>query len=254
MLFFSATVPKWVTGLVQKYLTDPKWIDVSSTDPTKNSTNLDITHLCISCPPFARDDTLVDLVKVHAGHYGKTVIFCDTKKEVNELSVHPALTEFGVGVLHGDIAQATRDLTLDSFKAGKIRALIATDVAARGLDIPHVNLVIQTKVPLDKESYVHRSGRTGRAGKKGVSLVFYSLREQPALRVLEHALKLQFKRIGPPQPADIIKGAATDAVKTIENVHQDSIDFFKDQAKKLLEDKAGAEEEIVAACLASLAG
>merc|ERR1719375_1769516 len=136
-LLFSATLPQWVNALKAKHLKDPLTIDVAGND--QNATNLKITHKSISCPPFARGDCLGDLCKVHAGAFGKTLVFTDTKKECDELSSNEKLMNIGAGVLHGDITQAQREVTMEGFRSGRIRCLIATDVASRGLDVPNVD-------------------------------------------------------------------------------------------------------------------
>ncbi|KAA8492593.1 Nucleolar RNA helicase 2 [Porphyridium purpureum] len=250
-LLFSATVPKWVKDLTHKYL-QPGARTIDTVGEDKNRTNSDIEHNVIPCPPMARGDTLGDLVKVHAGTYGKSLVFCDTKRDANELAEHEKLVALGCAVLHGDIPQATRDATLDKYRSGKVRCLIATDVAARGLDIEGVDLVVQTHPPLNYETYIHRSGRTGRAGKKGVCVTFYSQREQSAIRVIEHKTGIKFKRAGPPQPKDIMRGVGEDAVKSMDNVHEENIDMFREAAQKIIKER-GAEDALSAA-LACITG
>eukprot|EP00184_Porphyridium_aerugineum_P001773 CAMPEP_0184697340 /NCGR_PEP_ID=MMETSP0313-20130426/4330_1 /TAXON_ID=2792 /ORGANISM="Porphyridium aerugineum, Strain SAG 1380-2" /LENGTH=651 /DNA_ID=CAMNT_0027156119 /DNA_START=36 /DNA_END=1987 /DNA_ORIENTATION=- len=250
-LLFSATVPKWVKDLTSRYLKNSvKSIDTVGDD--KNRTNADISHVAIPCPPNMRAETLGDLVKVHAGTYGKSLVFCDTKKDANELAEHPKLISLGSAVLHGDIPQATRESTLDKYRSGKIRCLIATDVAARGLDIQGVDLVVQTHPPINYETYIHRSGRTGRAGKKGVCVTFYSIKEKYAIKMIEHKTGIRFVRGGPPQPKDIVKTAAVDATKHMDNIHEENIDVFRQAAKDLIADR-GAEEALAAA-LACMTG
>eukprot|EP00438_Fugacium_kawagutii_P009457 Skav202068 [mRNA] locus=scaffold1138:680924:695185:- [translate_table: standard] len=172
-LLFSATLPKWVNAIVERYLKSPTWIDVAQ-DPDGNKTNSLITHQCVSCPPNLRGDCLGDLCKIHAGAFGKTIVFVNTKKDCDELGNNEKLKAIGAGVLHGDVPQHVREKTMENFRNGRIRCLVATDVAARGIDVPAVDLVVQTRPPQDLEAYVHRSGRTGRAGRKGTSVCFYS--------------------------------------------------------------------------------
>eukprot|EP00392_Amoebophrya_sp_AT5.2_P000701 g702.t1 len=194
-LLFSATLPSWVNDLVKSKMHAPAWVDVSSKEGENGATNKNISHKCIFCPPQFKADTLGDFVKVHAGAlFGKTIIFCDSKKEVNDLAQHEKLTQLGAGVLHGDVPQNQREVVMENFRTGKIKVLVATDVAARGLDVPCVDLVINTRPPQDVESYVHRSGRTGRAGNSGVSIVFYSRSDEYMIRILQRKLGIAMKR------------------------------------------------------------
>ena len=250
-LLFSATLPKWVNAIVERYLKKPTWIDVAQ-DPDGNKTNSLITHQCVSCPPALRGDCLGDLCKIHAGAFGKTIVFVNTKKDCDELGNNEKLKAIGAGVLHGDVPQHVRDKTMESFRSGRIRCLVATDVAARGIDVPAVDLVVQTRPPQDLEAYVHRSGRTGRAGRKGTSVCFYSRSEEYLLRLIEHKKGIKMQRVGPPQAKDVVAAAADDAVRQIDTVHQESVEAFTVKAKELIEER-GAEVAL-AASMAALTG
>ena len=155
-------------------------MDVANEDGG-NATNKNIEHLCIACPPMMRSDTIADLCRTRAGAYGKTIIFTDTKAEADELAQSPALVNMGAMGLHGDIPQTTREKIMESYRSGHVRVLVATDVAARGLDVPNVDLVIMTHPPMAPDTYVHRAGRTARGGKSGTVVVFYSFVESYAL-------------------------------------------------------------------------
>jgi len=250
-LLFSATLPKWVNAIVERYLKKPTWIDVAQ-DPDGNKTNSLITHQCVSCPPALRGDCLGDLCKIHAGAFGKTIVFVNTKKDCDELGNNEKLKAIGAGVLHGDVPQHVRDKTMENFRSGRIRCLVATDVAARGIDVPAVDLVVQTRPPQDLEAYVHRSGRTGRAGRKGTSVCFYSRSEEYLLRLIEHKKGIKMQRVGPPQAKDVVAAAADDAVRQIDTVHQESVEAFTVKAKELIEER-GAEVAL-AASMAALTG
>lgn len=118
-------------------------------------------------------------------------------------------------VLHGDIQQKQRETTLQAFKEGRFSCLVATDVAARGLHIDNVHLVVQLQPPKDVETFVHRSGRTGRAGAEGTNIVFFAFQDTPFLRSIEKSTGIKFKRVGIPQSIDIIKASAARLVKTL---------------------------------------
>ena len=118
--------------------------------------------------------------------------------------------------LHGDIPQKQREVAFHSFKQGKLKCLVATNVAARGLDIPEVDLILQLEPPKEIDAYIHRAGRTGRAGKSGVCVTFYTRQQQPLLERIERLAKIKFKKIGPPQPSDIVKSSARDIVISLK--------------------------------------
>jgi ATP-dependent RNA helicase DDX21 len=252
-MLFSATMPKWVQSLIAKHLQkDCVTVDVVGTG-NNNQANANITHQCISCSPFERGDTLADLCKAHAGTFGKTLVFAETKKDCDELAKHPTLIQMGAGVLHGDIPQTSREVTMDNFRTGKIRLLLATDVAARGLDVPHVDLVVMTRPPGDLDTYVHRSGRTGRAGRSGTCVVFYTRNEEYLIRLLQHKKGIPLKRRGPPQPCEVVEQAARDCVRQIDQIHQDNVDAFAKVAEELLSER-GSAVYLLSAALAAMTG
>lgn len=251
-LLFSATLPNWVQSIITKHLRqDYVTVDVVGKDA--NKTNANITHQCISCSPFERGDTLADLCKVHAGSFGKTLVFTDTKKDCDELAKHPTLVQMGAGVLHGDIPQASREVAMENFRTGKLRLLLATDVAARGLDVPNVDLVVMTRPPGDLDTYVHRSGRTGRAGRSGTAVIFYTRNEEYLIRLLQHKKGIPITRRGPPQPSEIVSQAARDSVRQIDQIHQDNVDAFAKVAEELLAER-GSAVFLLSAALAAMTG
>jgi ATP-dependent RNA helicase DeaD len=135
---------------------------------------------------------------------GKLIIFCRTKKGVDELVSSLQARGYMADGLHGDLSQSQRDRVMKKFRDGKLEILIATDVAARGLDIEDISHVINYDIPQDHESYVHRIGRTGRAGKKGVALTFIGPREYRQLKLIEKLAKTRIVRKQLPSPADIL--------------------------------------------------
>merc|ERR1719401_2003406 len=245
-------MPKWVQNLISKHLRkDHVVVDVVG-EGAENQANKNITHECISCSPWERGETLADLCKVHAGAFGKTLVFTDTKKECYELAQNATLVAIGAAALHGDISQKSREVTMENFRNGKIKLLIATDVAARGLDVPNVDLVVQTHPPQDLDMFVHRAGRTARGGHEGTSVTFYSQREEYVIRLLEHKKGIRMQRVGPPQPTEVVRAATADAVKQLDHVHQDSVDAFTERARELIAERGA--EVILAASLAALTG
>ena len=159
--------------MARKYLKPGhKTVDLVGTDRMKASTN--VRHLLLPCMRTDIPKLVLELVRSY-GCSGRTIVFADTKNDCNELA--GSLGEvLGARALHGDIKQDHREMAIKAFKAGKFSVLVATDVAARGLDIKGIELVIQTGPPKDHESYIHRSGRTGRAGTTGVSITLVTRR------------------------------------------------------------------------------
>jgi hypothetical protein len=155
-------------------------------------------------------------------------------------------------VLHGDIAQAQRETTFQAFRDGKFKVLVATDVASRGLDIPEIDLVVMCHPTKDVDTYVHRSGRTGRAGRSGVAVTFYTPRELGLLRNIERRIKQKMKQISAPQPADVIKANARDIKLSVEAVHDEVIGLFQETAEEMIQEM-GAERALCAA-LAVISG
>lgn len=137
-------------------------------------------------------------------------------------------------MLHGDIAQAQRETTFQAFRDGKFRCLVATDVCARGLDIPEIDLVLMCHPTKDGDTYVHRSGRTGRAGRSGTAVTFYTPRELGLLRGIERRIGAKMKVISAPQPADIVKANARDIKTSIADVHPDVLPLFGDVAEEMI--------------------
>ncbi|XP_028405033.1 nucleolar RNA helicase 2-like [Dendronephthya gigantea] len=249
-LFFSATLPDWVTTTAQKYMTkDRHIVDVIGNE--RQQAALTVEHKAIKCPYHERAATIGDVIQVYCGAHGRTIIFTQTKNEANELVLNSILKQDSQ-VLHGDIPQKQRELTLKGFREGKFRCLVATDVAARGLDIPEIDLVVQCEPPKDVDAYIHRAGRTGRANRLGVCIIFYKYNQESLLKMVERKAGIRFKRIGAPQPEDIIKSSADDAKRFLEQVPADALTYFREAAEALIEDRGAVDA--VAAALAHISG
>jgi ATP-dependent RNA helicase DDX21 len=241
-LLFSATFPQWVAKVARQYLSrDHVTVDLIGQKGGMTEANTLIQHLAILCHWKIRSATLADVVKVYGGN-GRTIVFADTKNEATQLATTSSINDM-CGVLHGDISQQQREITLDGFRNGKFNVLVATDVAARGLDIPEVQLVIQCQPPKDKESFIHRVGRTGRAGRAGVAIMFFQNSQVRELRMLERQVGIEFKRIGTPQIDDIVMAAARNVGDLLEKVHPDMIKKFVPVAQQIA-DKSSAVEAL----------
>ncbi len=171
-LLFSATMPEPIKELADTLLYQPEFISVVGDETTKN---VDIEQLYYVINENQRDEAIVGLLE--SEDFDKALIFCRMKREVDRLNEHLQALGFNSAGLHGDIDQMERDSIVKSYRRGETRVLIATDVAARGLDIKNVTHVFNYHIPFDPQSYVHRIGRTGRAGKRGRAITLASTEE-----------------------------------------------------------------------------
>lgn len=249
MLLFSATMPSWVEEVASKYMNKPKTVNlVSNSD---NKTSVTVNHLAIRCMWQNRNDIIGDIVQQYSGRHGRAIVFTQTKVQANELSVSTSIN-MEAQVLHGDIPQSQRELRLQGFRDGKFQCLVATDVAARGLDIPEVDLVIQCEPPKDVDSYIHRSGRTGRAGRSGTSVCLYNARQEFALKAVEKQAGIKFQKVTPPQPHQLVQSAVNDAQRCIDEVPSKVLPAFRKYAKEMLSTRPA--EDIIAAALSYISG
>ncbi|XP_069719461.1 nucleolar RNA helicase 2-like isoform X1 [Phaenicophaeus curvirostris] len=249
-LLFSATCPHWVYDVAKKYMKlKYEQIDLIGKRTQKAATTVE--HLAIECHWSQRAAVIGDVIQVYSGSYGRTIVFCETKKEANELALNASIKQ-DCQSLHGDIPQKQREITLKGFRNGTFKVLVATNVAARGLDIPEVDLVVQSSPPKDVESYIHRSGRTGRAGRTGICICFYQRKEEYQLRFVEQKAGITFKRVGVPTATDIIKASSKDAIRCLDSVPQTAIEYFKESARFLIEEKGPVNA--LAAALAHISG
>ncbi|XP_077376120.1 nucleolar RNA helicase 2 [Festucalex cinctus] len=249
-LLFSATCPPWVYDVAKKYMKpDCKRVDLIGKKTQKTATTVE--HLAIACHWSQRAAVLGDVIQVYSGSHGRTIVFCETKKEAHELSMNTSIKQ-STQSLHGDIPQKQREVTLKGFRNGSFEVLVATNVAARGLDIPEVDLVIQCSPPKDVESYIHRSGRTGRAGRTGICICFYQRREEDQLRYVENKAGISFRRVGVPTANDIIKSSSKDAVRFLDSVPVVAVEYFRVSAEKLIEERGAVDA--LAAALAHISG
>ena len=164
-LLFSATMPDPIKRLASKILNDPKFVSVT---PKDHTTNEDIEQLYYVINEYERDDAMIRLLD--ALEPEKSIVFCRTKKEVDRLSTQLMAVGYAAKGLHGDMEQNQRESVIKAFRGSQIEILVATDVAARGLNVADISHVFNYHMPFDPESYVHRIGRTGRAGKKGTAI------------------------------------------------------------------------------------
>lgn len=248
-MLFSATMPAWVKKLSRKHLNNPMTIDLVGENEEKLAEGIKLYAVATTTSSNSKRSILGDLISVFAKG-GKTIVFTQTKRDADDISLGLS-SSIACEALHGDISQHQRERTLAGFREGKFSALVATDVAARGLDIPNVDLVIHYEFPNDPETFVHRSGRTGRAGKEGIAILMYPSNEKRKLRFLEREVGCRFEYIGPPQQEDVLESSAQHVAKALGGVHPELIEIFLPTANKLMEEKG---TNALAAALARLSG
>jgi len=245
-LLFSATLPSGVERLARKYQRDPVLVDLVGERNAQASQT--VTHLAIKVGRV-RTRVLADLLTVYNPE--RAIVFTRTKREADELALELIHRGIEAEALHGDLAQSQRERALGAFRAGRVRVLVATDVAARGLDIPEVDLVVQYHLPNDTEAYVHRSGRTGRAGREGTAIVLYGDREGRELRQLEHATGVKFNERAVPTPKEVREASARTAADLVRHVDMEYAEPFVTEAERLLADLG---PQALARALAKIAG
>ncbi|CAL5082429.1 unnamed protein product [Urochloa decumbens] len=247
-LLFSATLPDWVNKLSMRFLKrDRKTVDLVGNEKLKASAS--VKHLALPCNKAARAQVIPDIIRCYS-HGGRTIIFTETKDNASELSgLIP-----GSRALHGDVVQAQREVILAGFRGGRFQVLVATNVAARGLDINDVQLIIQCEPPRDVEAYIHRSGRTGRAGNTGVAVMLYEPRYKHSVSRLERESGVKFEHISAPQPTDVAQSAGTEAADAIAGVSDSVIPVFRQQAEQLLSSSSLSAADLLAKALAKAVG
>ncbi|KAF5749956.1 DEAD-box ATP-dependent RNA helicase 53 isoform 1 [Tripterygium wilfordii] len=201
-MMFSATRPTWIRELVRKHMNNPITIDLVGESDQKLADG--ITLYSIPSDTYGKASIISPLITEHAKG-GKCIVFTQTKRDADRLAYAMA-RNLKCEALHGDISQSQRERTLSGFRVGHFNVLVATDVAARGLDIPNVDLVIHYELPNSSETFVHRSGRTGRAGKKGTAILIYTQAQTRAVKVIERDIGCRFTAL----PKIAVEGGAGD--------------------------------------------
>ncbi|MEL1240269.1 DEAD/DEAH box helicase [Flavobacterium flavipallidum] len=195
---FSATMPGTIKQLIQNYL-HKNVVHVSANMETSGNEQID--HQYIVVDPIEKLDVLMHFLNSREGQRG--IIFCKTKAAVNKLAKNLAINRFSSGALHGSLTQGIRDRIMDQFREGHINILVATDLAARGIDVKDIAYVVNYHLPDTYENYVHRSGRTARAGANGLSLTVLQAEEEIEIPDFERELGIQFKPFTKPSVASI---------------------------------------------------
>ncbi|HSO56938.1 MAG TPA: DEAD/DEAH box helicase [Paenisporosarcina sp.] len=244
-LLFSATMPKPIQKIAEKFMKNPEIVKIQSKEMTVEN----IEQFYVKSHEREKFDILSRVINVHQPELA--IIFGRTKRRVDELAHALSIRGYIAEGIHGDLSQSKRMSVLKQFKENKIDILVATDVAARGLDITGVTHVYNYDIPQDPESYVHRIGRTGRAGKSGVAVTFVTPREMGYLRIVEETTKKRMSPLRPPSSDEALVGQQRLAVESLgEMVDKNNIGDYRAFATELLEKYEAID--VIAAALKSM--
>lgn len=243
-VLFSATLAPAILDIANKYQNNPITINVvhkALTVPTVEQYYLEV-----------RESNKVEVLSrlIDANNFKLSVVFCNTKKRVDDLCKDLQARGYSAESLHGDMKQLQRDNVMSRFRHGLIDILIATDVAARGIDVDDIEAVFNYDVPSDEEYYVHRIGRTGRANRLGVSYTFAAGKELVKLRDIQRYTKSKIKRIKPPSIEDIQENKLSGILDEVKEVlHNDKLNSYIAHIEKLLEEVGDVNDDDFATSL-----
>ncbi len=238
-LLFSATMSKEIGRIAQNYLRNAKEITIGR----KNEGTANVKHIVYVVHAKDKYETLKRIVDYYPQIYG--IIFCRTKVETQEIADKLMQEGYNADSLHGDLSQAQRDLVMQKFRIRNLQLLVATDVAARGLDVDDLTHIINYGLPDETESYTHRSGRTGRAGKTGTSIAIINMKEKSKVRTIEKAIGKEFTPGVIPTAKEICKKQLFKVIDDLEKVkvnEEEINDFMPEIYRKL--DWLGKEDLI----------
>ena len=245
---FSATMPEQIRRVAQKYLVDPREIKIKSATATVAA----IRQVYWQVSGMHKLDALTRILEVE-DNFDAAIIFVRTKNSTVELADKLSARGYAAAALNGDLNQQMRERVIEQLKSGALDIVVATDVAARGIDVPRVSHVVNYDIPYDTEAYVHRIGRTGRAGRTGNAILFVAPREVSMLRSIERATRQPIAPLTLPSRADVTNKRVTDFKASVAEVlNAEGLDFFANIVSQIAEEQnVGAEE--VAAALAMMA-
>ncbi|MFD0051902.1 DEAD/DEAH box helicase [Actinomycetes bacterium NPDC127524] len=244
-LLFSATMPEPIRKIAERFMNEPTVVRVKAKEMTVSS----IEQFYVELRESEKFDTLARLLDIQTPDLA--IVFGRTKRRVDELASALTIRGYMAEGIHGDLSQAKRLSVLKKFKEGNIDVLVATDVAARGLDISGVTHVYNFDIPQDPESYVHRIGRTGRAGKHGVAITFVTPRERGQLHAVEHTTKKRMEKLKTPTITEALEGQQKAVTEKIVNaVENEDLSLYLTHAEELLQKHSAVD--LVAAVLKSM--
>jgi len=229
-LLFSATMPKEVRRIASEYMHKPVEISIGKTNEASNN----VEHQYFMVRANDRYLALKRIADINPDVYG--IVFCRTRRETKEVADALIQDGYNADALHGDLSQAQRDTVMDKFRRKQLQLLVATDVAARGIDVTELTHVINYNLPDDPEVYVHRSGRTGRAGNKGISIIIAHSREGRRIKDLEKLIHKKIERKQVPNGKEIVERRLFATIDKIEQIEVDEIQiepYMETISKKL---------------------
>lgn len=244
---FSATMPRQIKEVAEKHLNNPTEIKIK----TKTATNDAIAQKFWMVRDADKNDAMVRICET--SDFDGMMVFVRTKQATEEVAEHMRNHGFRCEALNGDVAQAQRERTVDRLKKSQIDIVVATDVAARGLDVERISHVINYDIPYDAESYVHRIGRTGRAGRTGEAILFVRPRERRMLSTIERVTRKKIEEIALPT-ADEVNAKRRERFKAriLENLDGVDIEIFKAIIAEMIEENEGMDAVDVAAAIAQM--
>ena len=247
---FSATMPAQIRRISKKYLEDP--VEITVKNKTSTVSSITQRYLIVSYPQ--KVDALTRILEVE--NFEGMIVFVRTKNETETLAEKLRARGYSAMAINGDVAQVQRERTINQLKAGKLDILVATDVAARGLDVERISHVVNYDIPTDTESYVHRIGRTGRAGRSGDSIAFVTPRERHLLRAIEKATRQPLTQMQLPTVDDVnaTRLSRFDDQITQALTQPERIDFFRDVVSHYVSEHDVPEVDVAAALAAVMHG
>ncbi|MFC1726541.1 DEAD/DEAH box helicase [candidate division KSB1 bacterium] len=232
-MLFSATLPKEVLSVAKNHMKDYEKIFIKEKHITVDLTD----QIYFEVSKKDKFEALCRIIDIEPDFYG--LIFCRTKVDVDQISSHLKDRGYDAEALHGDLSQSQREKILDMFKKKRVNMLVATDVAARGIDIHDLTHVVNYAIPQDSYSYVHRIGRTGRAGKEGTAITFITPEEYRKLMYIQRAAKTDIRKEKLPKITEIINAKKDRILSSIEKIFTDDVpDEFYQMAKDILVNNA----------------
>lgn len=248
-ILFSATMSKPIMSITKRFLNDPILIKVVRNELT----NVNIEQVCFEVKPQAKVEVMTRLIDMY--HLKSLLVFCNTKRKVDEIVEDLQLRGYASEGIHGDLRQQQRSNVMSKFKAGVTTILVATDVAARGIDVSGLDAVINYDIPLDEEYYVHRIGRTGRAGMSGKAFSLVARDEKFRLKTIESYTKVKIEKGVIPSFEDIVgvrKARFVDSIAATINGSSDA-DLYQDVLEMLIH-SGFSTEQIVGAMAKQIMG
>ena len=240
---FSATMPEQIRRVAQKYLVEPREIKIKSATATVAA----IRQVYWQVSGMHKLDALTRILEVEE-NFDAAIIFVRTKNATVELADKLSARGYAAAALNGDLNQQMRERVIEQLKSGALDIVVATDVAARGIDVPRVSHVVNYDIPYDTEAYVHRIGRTGRAGRTGNAILFVAPREVSMLRSIERATRSPIAPLTLPSRADVTNKRVADfKAGVVEVLNAEGLDFFANIVSQIAEEQNVGAEEVAAA-------